>query len=294
MPHPPAPAAPVRTRAIILAHFDRSGGFDPHVVQSLQRYRGAADRLIVVSSSARSLPRELHGVVDDFMPRANIGYDFCSWKAGLTLLRPAEFDEIVCVNDSVYGPFADPAAVFSDPRLGGADLWGMVFSEQATKSRGSRRCPHLQSWCFGMRRRLLASQAYAEFWSGVEPLASKEEIIDRYEIGMSEHFLRAGFRLAALYDARTEAGIRLGELWPHLSVADPRRSWRLWKKARRTPHNPSELVWWRLLDAGVPFVKVGLFRVNHYGLDLECVLHDLERRVPEAPPLIQGHLARCG
>ena len=86
----------------------------------------------------------------------------------------------------------------------------------------------------------------------------------------------------------------LREVLSHISLAAPRRSWRLIRKSRRIPHNPSELVWWRLLEAGVPFVKVGLFRVNHYGIDLERVLVELGRRTPFDLGLIHGHLARCG
>ena len=126
------------------------------------------------------------------------------------------------------------------------------------------------------------------------PVASKRDVVERYEIGMSRSAAEAGFRIAALYDATTAPRVGLGEVLPHVSLAAPRRSWRLIRKSRRTTYNPSELVWWRLLEAGVPFIKVGLFRVNHYGIDLKRVLHDLGRRTPFDLDLIHGHLARCG
>lgn len=281
------------SRAIVFAHFDPHDTFDAHVVEALRRYRPHAARLVVVSASAARLPAPLRGLVDTFVPRANVAYDFGSWQAGLATLRPADFDEILCVNDSVYGPLSDLGPTLCDPRTAGADLWGMVLSEQSTRRRGGR-CPHVQSWFFGMRRRLLESPVYAQFWNGIVPLRDKEEIVDRYELGLSVACRQAGMRIAGIYDARTAGPVRLGDLWPHLSLADPRRSWRLVKKGRRPPHNPSELTWLRLLDAGVPFVKVGLFRINHYGLDLARVTTALGRRHPDALPLIRGHLARCG
>jgi lipopolysaccharide biosynthesis protein len=222
-----------------------------------------------------------------------VGYDFGSWQAGLATLCRADFDEILCVNDSVYGPLFDLGPALRDPRTAGADLWGMVLSEQSTRRRGGR-CPHVQSWFFGMRRRLLASPVYETFWNAIVPVLDKEEVVDRYELGLSVACREAGLRIAGIYDARTAGPMRLGDLWPHLSLAEPRRSWRLWKKGRRTPHNPSELAWLRLLEAGVPFVKVGLLRVNHYGLDLNRVTAALGRLHPDALPLIRGHLARCG
>lgn len=290
---PVATADAHRPRALVFAHFDRDRRLDPHVVEALRRYRPHVDRLVFASPSVDRLPASVHGLVDTFVPRDNVGYDFGSWRAGLATLPAADYGEILCVNDSVYGPLRDPGSVLNHPTTAAADLWGMVVSEQATRRRGGR-CPHVQSWFFGMRRRLILSPVFQAFWDSVEPVPTKEDIVDRYELGLSEACIRAGLRIAGIYDARHAGPVRLAELWPHLSLADPRRSWRLWRKSRRSVHNPSELVWWRLLHAGIPFVKVGLFRVNHYGLDVDRVAAELARRHPEALPLIRGHLARCG
>lgn len=293
MPSVPCSHSGSRQRAIVYAHFDPHGRFDPHVIRGLAAWRSVADRLVLVSAGGGPPPPAVRAVVDDCILRANDGYDFCSWKEGLEVLEPGRHDEVVCVNDSVYGPLTDPAPLFGDPRVAAADLWGMVLSEQPQQRHGTRR-PHLQSWFFAMRRPFLESPTCAEFWRGVEPLATKTEIIDRYEFGLSERAAAAGFRVAALYDARHASRLTIGELLPHLSIACPRQAWRLLKKGRRSTHNPSELVWWRLLAAGVPFVKVGLFRVNHYGLALKRLEAELGRRHPEYIGLIRGHLARCG
>jgi len=282
-------------RAFVYAHHDRDGLFDPHVVESLRRYRPLMDHVTVVSTGARQLSVEMRPFVDRFLSRDNVGYDFCSWRAGLDALGPPEqFDEIVCANDSVYGPLFDLEPAFADPRVAAADLWGMCLSEQGTQRRGRISCPHVQSWWFAMRKPLLASPAFATFWNAVVPLAAKDDIVDRYEIGMSEHFSRAGFRIAGLYDATAAGPVTWRELLPHMSLWHPSRSRRFVRKARRMPHNPSELVWKRILDAGVPFVKVGLFRVNHYGLDLGHVMAGVEAATPYDVGLLRAHLLRIG
>jgi len=79
-----------------------------------------------------------------------------------------------------------------------------------------------------------------------------------------------------------------------VSIASPRRSWRLLRKSRRISHNPSELLWWRLWDAGVPYLKVSLFTRNHYGLDLRQVRGELEQRFDYDLALIEEHLAATG
>ena len=280
-------------RALVFAHYDRDGLFDPYVVDALRTYRRVMDHVTVVSTSAQHLPAALAPLVDRFIARQNVGYDFCSWRAGLAALEPTEqFDEIICANDSVYGPLFDLAASLSDPRVADADLWGMCLSEQGTKRRGKISCPHIQSWFFGMRRPLIASQAFGDFWRSVVPLANKDDLIDRYEIGMTEHFATAGFRVAALYDARTAGPLSLREMWPHFSLQEPRQSWRYFRKSRRMPHNPSELAFQRLLDAGVPFAKVSLFWVNHYGLNRGRILDEIGLTTPYDSQLIRAHQQR--
>jgi lipopolysaccharide biosynthesis protein len=169
----------------------------------------------------------------------------------------------------------------------------MVLSDQNT-SRSGPRVPHLQSWFLGMRRPLLEADAWGGFWHGLMTPATKREVVEQNEIGFSARMAAAGFRLAGLYDATTAPRVTLAEVWPHLSPRHPRRSWRLLRKSRRLPHNPSELVWWRLWEAGVPYLKVSLLRVNHYGLDLGRVLAELRQASGYDPALVHGHLARCG
>jgi rhamnosyltransferase len=280
-------------RAIVFAHFDAGGGFAPHVYHALEAYRNGAERLVVVSNSGRSLPGSLTRIVDTFIPRANVGYDFGAWRDGLATVHGGDYDEVLCINDSVYGPLFDLGPALADPRTAAADLWGMVLSDQNAR-REAPRVPHVQSWFLGLRRRLLESDAFATFWRDFKPLDTKRDVVEHYEIGFSARMAEAGFSLAGLYDATTADPVTLPEVWPHLSLHSPRRSWRLLRKSRRRPHNPSELVWWRLWNAGVPYVKASLFKVNHYGLDLGRVLAELRGRYDYDLGFIEGHLAACG
>jgi lipopolysaccharide biosynthesis protein len=285
------PDRPTR-RAVVFAHFDSHGCFDPHVGHALAAYRHLAERIVLVSNSARSLPAALRSLVDGFVPRANVGYDFGAWRDGLRSFRTGDYDEVVCVNDSVYGPLFDLRPALADPRVAEADLWGMVLSDQ-NQHRAAPRIPHVQSWFLGMRRPLLESEAWARFWREEVRPASKREIIERLEIGFSARMAAAGFAIGAIYDARAARPVSFREIGSQLSPWHPGRSWRLVRKSRRL-HNPSELVWWRLWEAGIPYLKVGIFRLNHYGLDLGHLVTELRRRTDYPPSLIHGHLARCG
>ncbi len=276
-------------RAVILAHYDRDGIVDPYVIRALRSYREIADRLVLVSASASSLPAALATVVDDFLPRANIGYDFCSWRDGIARLGdPRQFDEIVCANDSVYGPLSDLSPLMADSRVAAADFWGMVMSAQ--------RGDHVQSWFFAMRRPVIESPAFREFWESVEPQSSKEQVIDHYEVGLTEAFAAAGFRAAAIYDGRRCGLPTIAEYVCNVSPLEPQYFGRHVRRVRRMgpPFNPSELFWERACDAGVPFIKAAIFRANAYRVDVHRVLDRAADRWPEWATLIRNHLDRVG
>jgi rhamnosyltransferase len=276
-------------RAVILAHYDRDGIVDPYVIRALHSYREIADRLVLVSASASSLPAELTAIVDDFLPRANVGYDFCSWRDGIARLAdPQQFDEIVCANDSVYGPLFDLGPVMTDSRVAAADFWGMVMSAQ--------RGDHVQSWFFAMRRPVIESPAFREFWESVEPQSSKEKVIDHYEVGLTEAFAGAGFRAAAIYDGRRDRPPTFRERCHNVS---PLRLGLFGRHRRRVarmgpPFNPSELFWERACDAGVPHLKAAIFRANPYLVEVHRVLAKAVKRWPEWATLIHNHLTRVG
>lgn len=276
-------------RAIILAHYDCHGIVDPYVVAALAAYRPVCDTLVFVTAGAKTIPRGVESLVDKSIVRENIGYDFGSWRAGLEALgRPDDFDEVVCVNDSVYGPLFDIAGALNSSAVSGADYWGMVLSMQESL--------HVQSWFFAMRAPLLRSSIFEDFWRTAGDDLPKEEVIRCREIGWSQAVQRAGHSVAALFDARVSPPVAWPDISNHVSLADPARSFRLLRKTRswRPPFNPSELLYRQLWAAGVPYLKRRLLHTNYYGLDLQRVHADLERISPEWHALIAAHGRRSG
>jgi lipopolysaccharide biosynthesis protein len=266
-------------RAIVLAHFDVDGIVDDYVIDALRRYRQVAEHVVMVSASVTGMPSQLTGLVDQFVARKNVGYDFGSWRAGIDALGSRSgIDELICVNDSVYGPFQDLRPVLGDSRVAHADVWGMCLSVQGTEARGHVPTEHLQSWFVAIRGDALKSEAFRQFWESVGSASSKADVINRHEIGLSQCLQAAGFRLAAIHDSRTARPPSVRELLPMASWSRPCRSLRMIRRGMRGAHrfNPAELRPVRLMRDGVPFIKSSVFRVNHYRLNLRAVERAVE------------------
>lgn len=185
-------------RVAVFAHYDGRGHVHDYVLHYLNCLCGAGFRLVFVSNaprlSAESLVK-LKPLCALILRRKNIGYDFGAYKDAIGVLGDiAGLEELLLVNDSVYGPFEDLAAVLSrcDPEQ--AAVWGVTDS-------WFRRF-HLQSYFLLFKRQALMSDAFARFWNNVRYVPSKRWIIEKYEVGLSQAMIRDNLRCAALYPYR--------------------------------------------------------------------------------------------
>lgn len=277
-------------RALIYVHFDRDGIVDPHVEFALSQYRTLVDHLVFVSASVRELTAKQKSLVDSFIARENIGYDFGSWKDGFRSLDVNMFEELLFANDSVYGPLWSAKDVIEFGKDQNLDFWGMVMSDQTISEKQFYR--HIQSWFFGVRKRLLASAEFDGFWTRIEPVSSKREIIRRFEIGLTETIVEARARIGAVHDTKKGLLARLITGMQESSPLAPSRSWRLLRRCIRRNRNPAEADWETLWNSGVPFLKVSLFRLNPYGRNLASVIKRIANDTDYDPRLIEDHVRR--
>ena len=175
-------------RLCILAQYDAEGGLPPHVRIHLQRLRPEVGKLVLVSNSPLSVAaRETaEEVCDTILTRPNVGWDFAAWRDALAHEDMTSWDEVILTNSSVVGPLWPMGALLD--RMGGKehDFWGMIFSKQFR--------PHLQSFFLSFSRQVVLSDAWREFWYNVADLEDKRDVIRKYELGFTQHLLRAGFR----------------------------------------------------------------------------------------------------
>jgi lipopolysaccharide biosynthesis protein len=176
--------------------------------------------------------------------RPNSGYDFGSWAIGLDRYPSvAGLDEVLLLNDSLAGPFASIDHLLAGFHDSAADVWTLTDTTQFGH--------HAQSYCLGFKRGVLVRPPLADFWREIRPQPSRDEVIWRYEIGLSQMLHREGYTI--------EAAIPFSRV-----VGDGQ--------------NPTILGWRRLLDEGFPFVKRQLLGSPDVAPDGADVRPELERR----------------
>jgi lipopolysaccharide biosynthesis protein len=176
--------------------------------------------------------------------RPNIGYDFGSWATALDRFPAiATSPHVLLLNDSLVGPFQPIGHLLERFHQSAADVWGMTDTTQFRH--------HLQSYCLGFKGGTLREPSLSRFWRAVRVESSREDVIWRYEIGLSQLLDREKFV--------SDAAI------PYWRVVGEKQ-------------NPTILGWRRLLDEGFPFVKRQLLREPHIAPDGPEVSAEVRRR----------------
>jgi rhamnosyltransferase len=224
-------------RVAFFAHFDAQDQIKPHVEALLHGLGEVCLRIVFVSTA--QLPEaelaKIRPLVEQTLLKENVGLDFAMWQHAFERCDLADCDELILVNSSVVGPVFPLAPIVQQMSQDACDFWGMTDNTEFAW--------HLQSYFLVFKRRVLESPHFAAFWRNVEPNQSKQQIIERYEVGLSKSLTERGFRGRAF--AATQ-------LW---TTGFQRWLMRYRKRSNTTLWYPLEL-----LNAGMPFVKVALLK----------------------------------
>jgi hypothetical protein len=231
----------------IVAHWSPEARVGRSTEQLVTCLSAAGYDVILVSTAESDQPLEwLSGRPEqvNIVRRPNIGYDFGSWATAIDLYPDlASSRKVLLMNDSLLGPFEPFDNLLDAFDQSHADVWAMTDTTQFR--------PHLQTYCFGFSNGSLRESPLDRFWRDVRAEATRDDVIWRYEIGLSE-----------LLDAEyfvTEPAIP---------------SWRVVPDGQ----NPTIRGWRRLLDLGFPFVKRQLLREPHVARDSRDIPDELRRR----------------
>jgi hypothetical protein len=158
--------------------------------------------------------------------KPNRGYDFGSWATALALFPVIHrVPLVIFTNDSLVGPFASLGPTLEAFESSTSDVWGITHTEEIA--------PHLQSYWLGFRNKVLEAPSIRRFWSQVDHIDDKDEIVLTYEIGFSKLLRIEGFVVEPMLDS------------PALVWAN---------------QNPTTVGWFHMMRLGFPFVKAMLVK----------------------------------
>jgi len=280
------------TRAIIFVHYDRDNIVDDYVYYYLKELQKNASHLIFIST-AQLLKKDIDNLslyCSEVILRENIGYDFMSYKTGLSSFNYQEYDELVICNDSVYGPLFPLEDIFENMHHHPCDFWGITDNTDFHY--------HLQSYFIVFKKSVIQSKPFKDFWEQVKVLHKKDDIIQKYEIGLTKILLDNGFS-SSVYTKFQPTNMQsififlkkftlskiVNKITAILSGKD--------KLKRLGKVNTTHHFWKEILISGkVPFIKIELLRDNPMKIDIANFKDTIESVSNYDTHLIKKHLAR--
>lgn len=192
-------------RLALFVCYDKDGIIDDYIPYLLRDLIENLEMLVVVVNGA--LTPEGHSTLEKFTPhivvRENQGVDAAAWKEAmidyLGWEKLDEFDELVLLNDSFFGPLYPFRKVFEEMDRRPVDFWGLTAHAAIDDPVLSRFCPynylpaHIQSYFIAIRKKMFSSHAFRSYWETQPLFKSREEAIGQNEAVFTKHFEDAGF-----------------------------------------------------------------------------------------------------
>ena len=261
-------------RLLLYVHFNKYNRVSSHVYYQLTQMRPLFSKVIFISNSQVSEHDyqklvDLH-LMDNFIQRENVGFDFAAWRDGMTHVSFDDittYDVVTIMNDTCFGPLWEIKDYYlkyeADDQV---DFWGLTNNRRTKKSRQTQGFPeHIQSYFITFKKPVIASSAFRNFWENVKNHTDVQEVINDYETKVTTTFLAAGFRYQTVFDTVNED--TTGMLHPDFSY-----------------YNPTAI-----LNHKVPFIKVKAIDNNQH--IAPYLLEEIAKKSDYPVDLIVSHMS---
>lgn len=197
----------MKKRALIYVFYDPDGIVDRYVIYALNSLRELCEYILVVCNGKLSVEgRELlEKAADDVLCRKNIGLDAIAHKEGLEHIgwdKLYEYDELVMMNDTTFGPFYPLSEMFDEMETRDVDYWSahkFFEDKNRTKLWGHDVLPydhmldHAVSNFRVIRYSMLHSFEFRSYWDNFPKVIDYKDAVLYFEVYFNKIFKEAGF-----------------------------------------------------------------------------------------------------
>lgn len=199
-----------KKRIAVFAHYDKDNVIDDYVIYYLNALKEVVEKIIFVTDGEleEKEKNKLQNIVDEIIAHKHGEYDFGSYKIGFLYALDNNFldsfDELIFANDSCYGPFYSLKKVFKEMENKDCDFWGITKNNCGLKKDNQKYSvcsyPHLQSYFLAFKKNVFLSDVFLNFIKSIQKETVKNEVILKYELGLSSTLTGAGFKYEKFVD----------------------------------------------------------------------------------------------
>lgn len=191
-------------RLLIYFFYDKDGIVDDYVITVLKDITKNVNKAYFVSNGklADGESKKLDNLVDEIIERKNVGLDVWAYKETLEhegFDNLANYDEVIMMNHTIMGPVCSTSAMFEEMAKCDLDFWGLTkfyrvpFDPFGFLETGYLP-EHLQSHFIVVRKSLLSSKDFKEYWDNMPMIRSYNESVGYHESQFTKHFNDLGYK----------------------------------------------------------------------------------------------------
>ncbi len=183
-------------RVVIFSHFDKENKIKDYIINYLFELAKISDDIIFVSDCnvSKNELKKIQKYITHSITGRHSEYDFGSYKRGYNYLSENNllnnYNQMIFANDSCYAPLFSFNEMFSEMNLKNLDFWGVTANR--TLHFGGIR--HIQSYFLVFNKNVFTSQLFKSFMNSIINQKDKENIILKYECGLTEILEKAGYK----------------------------------------------------------------------------------------------------
>lgn len=179
---------------------DKDGIIDDYIIYLLNDIKENLDRLVVIFNGALSKAGRdrLYQITKEVVVRENEGFDAAAWRFALTEYLGwdvvGQYDELVLLNDTFFGPFYPFKIVFDKMAEREVDFWGLTaHGKGLERPLGVYYEEHIQSYFFVIRKDMLNCFDFKHYWEKQKTYGSFQELVEQNEVVFTKYFEERGF-----------------------------------------------------------------------------------------------------
>ncbi len=187
----------------IFATYSHDGIVDDYILYYLSEIRRCLKTLVVVSNIQLSYESKIkiNDYADYIFERDDHGFDvgglrsvmveFLGWN------KIKDYDELILMNDSVFGPFYPFEEVFQKMNQNRElDFWGLCKRGKSNFDGGEVLFfEHIQLYFLVVRKKMLCSKDFEIYWNDIDKkITNFRTAIFNYEFTFTKHFAEKGYK----------------------------------------------------------------------------------------------------
>lgn len=189
-------------RCGVFVFFNEQGIVEAYVEMLLKSMEEVLDKLFIIINGKITNDEKikLYKYTNSIYQRDNVGFDGGAYKdfflKVMNIKELCNWDEILLINDTFYGPFFPWSEIFELMNESICDFWGLTSHPGGIELFLGEKLvsPHVQSYFILIKKRMFSHQMFHKFWQNLKYPTNYKEAVQCFEIYFTEYFTQLGFR----------------------------------------------------------------------------------------------------